>query len=61
MKDCFVDSKPRHQGRVFAHNGKVANESKDLIEGKCKVNGTTLTVCYDSSATHSFISYNCVH
>ena len=39
----------------------MANESGDLTDGKCKVNGTILTVLYDSGATHSFISYKGVH
>ena len=33
-------------------------ESKDLIQGKCEVDGRTLTVLYDSDATHSFISHH---
>ena len=39
----------------------MPNEFEDLIEDKYEVNGTTLTVLYDSGATCSFISYNCVH
>ena len=35
-----------------------ASQSKDLIQGKCDVNGRTLTVLYDSGAMHSFISQN---
>ena len=30
-------------------------QSEDLIRGKCEVNGRTLTILYDSGATHSFI------
>ena len=35
-------------------------KSGDLIQGACEVNGKTLTVLYDSSASHSFISHSCV-
>ena len=35
-------------------------QSEDLIQGKCEVNGRPLIVLYDSSATHLFISHNCV-
>ena len=35
-------------------------EFADLIRGKYIVNGNILTVLYDSSGTHSFISHNCV-
>ena len=31
-----------------------------MIQGKCEVNGRTLTVLYDSKATPSFISHDCV-
>ena len=41
-------------------DAKEASQSKDLIQGKCKVSGRTLTVLYDSSATHSFVSRNYV-
>ena len=35
-------------------------KSEDLIQGASEVNGKTLTVLYDLSASHSFISYSCV-
>ena len=37
-----------------------AEESEDLIQGACEVNGKTLTVLYDLGASYSFISYCCV-
>ena len=37
-------------------NMEEAAQSKDLIRGKCEVNGRTLTMLYDSGVTHSFIS-----
>ena len=66
IKDCTIKLLPptnklQHQGRVFTLNIKEATQSDDLIQGKCKVNGKTLTVVYDSSATHSFISHDCVN
>ena len=54
-------SKPQHQGWAFALSGEVATESEDLIEGKCEVDSTILTVLYDSSATYSFILHDYVH
>ena len=41
-------------------DAKEAAKSKGLIQGACEVNGKTLTVLYDSGATHSFISHICV-
>ena len=37
-----------------------AERSEDLIQGACEVSSKTLTVLYDSGASHSFISYSCV-
>ena len=57
-RDCTVKllppaNKPQHQGRVFALNAEEATQSNDLIQGKCEVNGRTLTVLYDSRAIHT--------
>ena len=46
--------------RVFTLNDTEASKSKDLIQGKCFINGIPLLVLFDSGATHSFISYLCV-
>nr|KYP37887.1 hypothetical protein KK1_040888 [Cajanus cajan] len=53
-------NKPRTTGRVFALSGAEATQFEDLIEGMCFINGTPLTVLYDSGATHFFISHACV-
>ena len=42
--------------RVFTLNGVKALKSKDLIQGKCFINGIPLLMLFDSGATHSFIS-----
>jgi len=47
-------------GRVFTLNGAKASKSKDLILGKCFINGIPLLVLFDFGATHSFISCSCV-
>ena len=46
--------------RVFTLNGVKALKSKDLIQGKCFINGIPLLVLFDYGATHSFISCLCV-
>nr|KYP34847.1 hypothetical protein KK1_044140 [Cajanus cajan] len=40
--------------------GTKAVQNNDLIQGKCFIKGKTLNVLYDSGATHSFISNDCV-
>ena len=51
---------PKATGRVFTLNGVEASKSKDLIQGRCFINGIPLLVLFDSGATHSFISCLCV-
>jgi len=51
---------PKATGRVFTLNGAEASKSKDLIQGRCSINGISLLVLFDSSTTHSFISCLCV-
>jgi len=41
-------------------NGTKVVRSEDLIQGKCILNGHLVNVLYDSGATHSFISHECV-
>ena len=41
-------------------SGTGAARVDNLIQGKCSINGFLLTILYDSDATHSFISYDCV-
>lgn len=45
-------------GRVFTLSGVEASESDDLIQGTCFIDGTQLTLLYDSGATHEFISHD---
>jgi len=52
--------RPKTTGRVFTMNGTEAVQSEDLIQGKCILNGHLVNVLYDSSATHSFITHECV-
>ena len=51
---------PKATGRVFTLNSAEASKSKDLIQGKCFINGIPFLVLFDSGATHSFISYSYV-
>jgi len=51
---------PKAMRRVFTLNSAEASKSKDLIQGKCFINGIPLLVLFDSGATHSFISCSCV-
>ncbi|XP_027351237.1 uncharacterized protein LOC113862348 [Abrus precatorius] len=41
-------------------SGAEAIHSDGLVQGECTINGVSLRVLYDSGATHSFISKNCV-
>ena len=42
---------PKATRRVFTFNGVEALKSKDLIQGKCFINGVPLLVLFDSGAT----------
>jgi len=53
-------SRPKTTGKVFAMSGMEASKSDAMIEGKCVINETSLSVMYDSGASHSFIAENCV-
>ncbi|XP_027343048.1 uncharacterized protein LOC113855616 [Abrus precatorius] len=52
--------KPSIPGRVFAMSGAEASRSEELIWSKCTIKGRLLDVLFDSGATHSFISADCV-
>ncbi|XP_027362539.1 uncharacterized protein LOC113870138 [Abrus precatorius] len=41
-------------------SGAETSQSEELIRGKCVIKGRLLDVLFDSSATHSFVSVNCV-
>ena len=64
LKEIVHDSRKSKMveatGRVFTLNGAKASKSKDLIQGRCFINGISLLVLFDSGATHSFISCSCV-
>ncbi|XP_027348076.1 uncharacterized protein LOC113871635 [Abrus precatorius] len=51
--------KPSIPARVFAMSGAEASQSEELIRGKC-IKDRLLDVLFDSGATHSFISVDCV-
>nr|KYP62010.1 hypothetical protein KK1_016525 [Cajanus cajan] len=55
-------TKPRlpTTGRVYTITGTEAAQNNNLIQGTCFIKGKTLNVLYDSGATHSFISNDCV-
>lgn len=47
-------------GRVFTLSGRKAMKIDNLITGTCYLNQEPLLVLFDSGATHSFISSECV-
>lgn len=53
-------TRPRAKGCVYTMSGVAASQSEDLIQGICSIAGFPLKVLYDSGATHSFISFDCV-
>jgi len=54
--------KARHMmiERVYTMTEAKTAQNHDLIQGMCFIKGKTLNVLYDSGATHSFISNDCV-
>ena len=46
--------------RVFTLSGEKATQFLDMIKGKCFIQNTILIILFDSGATHSFISIDCV-
>nr|KYP32923.1 hypothetical protein KK1_046284 [Cajanus cajan] len=54
-----TNTRPPTTGKVYTMTGTEASQNNDLIQGKCFIKGKTLNV-YDSGATHSFISNDCV-
>ncbi|XP_027347981.1 uncharacterized protein LOC113859391 [Abrus precatorius] len=52
--------KPNIPRSVLAMSGTEASQSKELIRDKCVIKGKLLDVLFDSSATHSFISMDCM-
>ncbi|KAF7812450.1 retrotransposon-related protein [Senna tora] len=60
QKDVTVPSKSHNQGRVFALTQQEASQSPSMIQGIIKINNCLVNALFDSSASHSFISYDCV-
>ncbi|XP_020208405.1 uncharacterized protein LOC109793350 [Cajanus cajan] len=69
-KDCNVRNTPAREnqkvdrpttaGHVFALTGAEAETSSELVKGKGKADGNDISILFDSGASHSFISYECV-
>ena len=66
-KDCSTGKlmnnlvpKPPTKGRIFTLSGKEATQSLDMIKCICFLKNTLLIALFDSRATHSFISIDCV-
>ncbi|XP_027364546.1 uncharacterized protein LOC113871647 [Abrus precatorius] len=55
-----MEPKPSIPGRVFAMSRAEASQFEELIRGKCIIKGRLLDVLYDSGATHSFVSVECM-
>ncbi|XP_057439895.1 uncharacterized protein LOC130731637, partial [Lotus japonicus] len=52
--------RPVAKGRVYTMDGEEAEGADGLIRGECEIDGNLLTVLFDSGATHSFVSKDCV-
>ncbi|KAF1883508.1 hypothetical protein Lal_00044277 [Lupinus albus] len=52
--------RPCSTGRVFTMSGAEVSSTDGLIKGNCVVAGIPLLVLFDSGATHSFVSIECV-
>ncbi|XP_020236380.1 uncharacterized protein LOC109815959 [Cajanus cajan] len=69
-KDCNVRNTPATGNlkvdrptvacRVFALTSAEAETSSELVKGKGKADGNDISILFDSGASHSFISYECV-
>ncbi|RDY00611.1 hypothetical protein CR513_16190, partial [Mucuna pruriens] len=53
-------TKLKTTGKVFSFSGVEASKFENLIQGTCFINTYPLIVLFDSKATHSFISHDCV-
>ncbi|XP_019435290.1 PREDICTED: uncharacterized protein LOC109341773 [Lupinus angustifolius] len=54
-------AKPQAKGRVFTMSGAEIKEDENSIQGTCLVNEISLSILFDSGATHSFISHEVVN
>jgi len=55
-----IADRPRVAGRVFALTSTEATKSGNLILDRCLLFDNNVLVLFDSAATHSFISQECV-
>ncbi|XP_052734071.1 uncharacterized protein LOC128196623 [Vigna angularis] len=53
-------ARPQALGKVYAISGSEAASLGTLIVGHCMLNGRECCVLFDSGATHSFVSEDCV-
>ena len=58
-RNTATESRPKAQARVYALSGLEAVETEGLIQRTGEIAGNTLTVVFDSGATHSFVSQTC--
>ena len=54
------EQRPPVKGRVFTLSGQEAAQSSEMIQGTCYIYGFALMVLFDSGASHSFISEECI-
>ncbi|KAF1874201.1 hypothetical protein Lal_00032316 [Lupinus albus] len=52
--------RPCSTGRLFTMSGAEVSSTDGMIKGNCMVAGIPLLVLFDSGATHSFVSIECV-
>jgi len=60
MGETVNPSRSQTQGRVFALTKQEASQSPSIIQGNIKINNCLVNALFDSGASHSFISYDCV-
>ncbi|XP_050888801.1 uncharacterized protein LOC127093960 [Lathyrus oleraceus] len=55
------DIHPTAKGRAYNIRGEEASNSSGLIQGECEIADKLFLTLFDSGATHSFISVECVN